>query len=83
MPHMGSRRSNQSNVQTIIFHKPVTLQWVKTWLKNHHYKVSGLDETRTSYRARQFDPSPYNKYKSKKLNSKITLVLEYSTKFQK
>jgi hypothetical protein len=51
----------------------------ETWLRNHGFKTTfgskGVDETETSYRYRQRDPSEFKSYTTKVLNNGVFLVL--------
>ncbi len=49
-------------IQTIMFKKQYwTLKRAKSWLKEHDYTNSGVDETDKYYRFRQIDPSEFDK----------------------
>lgn len=53
-------------VQTLIFSKDeFTLEAAKTWIKDHdEFSNHGADETDTSYRFRQYDPSHFSKFRT-------------------
>jgi hypothetical protein len=70
-------------IQSVIFSKDKwTLETSKKWLKRRSRKfknVNDVDETSTSYRFRQIEPSEFNKYRTIKKNNGIDFVIGYTS----
>ena len=69
-------------IQSVIFSKDNwTLDNSKKWLKRRKRKyknISDVDETDTSYRYRQVEPSEFNKYRTNKKKNGISFILGYN-----
>lgn len=56
----AKRAKAPNKVQTLIFvKKDFNKSGARKWAKSHGFKSSGVDETATSYRIRQRDPSEF------------------------
>ena len=65
-------------VQSVLFDKHLFNQErARHYLKTHHFKDSGVDETLNFYRYRQVEPDPNKKYYIKTLKHGIELVIMY------
>jgi hypothetical protein len=66
-----------SKVQSILFRKNYyTKKNAINWLKKHGYKYSKIDETDNFYRARQFPPRKYKKFKTLTPTPGIRLIIQ-------
>jgi hypothetical protein len=70
-------RKGTSKVQSILFRKNCyTKKNAINWLKKHGYKYSKIDETDNFYRARQFPPRKYKKFKTLTPTPGIRLIIQ-------
>ena len=67
-----------SKIQSLLFNKKYfNIRSAVEWLIYHGYKHYKVDVTRNYIRFRQFDPSPYKRYRLIELNNSIKAVVEF------
>jgi hypothetical protein len=70
-------------IQSIIIKKDnYDLEKACNWVVNNHFQLKKVDETKETFRFRQFPPQAlrkegYNKYKTMKVNNDISLVIAF------
>ena len=65
-------------IQSVLFDKHLwSLEQTRKYLKTHHFKDMGVDETENFYRYRQFDPPHDSKYYTKVLKGGVEMVIHY------
>jgi hypothetical protein len=70
-------------VQSVVFRKPnYDLNKSANWIHANHFQIKKVDETKETFRFRQFAPQAlrkegYNKYKTMKVDDDISLVIAF------
>jgi ATP-dependent Clp protease protease subunit len=79
MPKVGREAPDEEHTQSVVFEK--SADWTeassKKWCEEHDYYTDGMDETKTQFRYRQYDPD-YEKfiYRNQEIETdSISLVL--------
>lgn len=73
-----------SQVQSIVFPKGRwNLDRARAWLFRHGYKYGKVDKKPHTYRFRQLNPNPRNRYITKRLSNGVLLVLMFAKKKKK
>ena len=54
-----------------------TLRTSLNWLKFHNFKCNKVDVKKDYFRFRQFDPSPYHRFRTIQLTEGIKAILQF------
>jgi|FreactTroBogLake_1042271.scaffolds.fasta_scaffold01894_3 hypothetical protein len=66
-----------SKIQSIVFNKNYfTFRTAQKWMVDHKFRLISVEETPNWYRFRQIDPSFTKRYRIKKIDKGIEIVLE-------
>jgi len=69
-----------SKVQSVLLPKKYFCkQCAIDWLIKNNFKAKKIDETDNYYRFRQFDPSNFRRFRVKKLDNHIELILGFKS----
>lgn len=67
-----------SKIQSILFDRRMfTISSAIQWLEKHKFKHNKVDIKRNYYRFRQFNPKPYDNYRTIILKIGIKAIMEY------
>lgn len=67
-----------SKIQSVLLkRKYFSRKLVYDWIKQYKFKSYKIDTTKTFFRFRQFDPSPYEQYRILKINEMVEFVFDF------
>jgi hypothetical protein len=68
----------RSKLQSILFdRRKFTIRSAIDWLINHNFKHNKVDIKSRHFRFRQYDPSPYHRFRTITLTYGIQAILEF------